>query len=197
MIKKMLGTFTAMVAALAVVGVAWASTDDSTSTSVTMANSTNSSIDDSPSTSVTTDISTPTTVDDDRSSTSTSAGSSTSTSSGASTSSSRDDHGGDDDRSTTSSTFGSTTSTSLDDNDDRTVVAEGRSTHRIPGVGTVTIEVSGSMLTLVDVSAPGWNVETDKLESDRIELEFRAGEAEAEFEARIHDGRVEVEIDID
>src|ERR687891_735871 len=147
MTTKLLGLFTTIVAALAVVGVAWASGDDDTPTSITA----------------------------------TSIASTTSTSAAGTTSTSIDDD--DDDT--------STTSTTIDDND-RVVVPDGITTHNIPGVGAVSIEVSGGQLFLVTVSAPGWTVEQDKIERDRIELEFTNGEAEAEFEARIRDGRVEV-----
>lgn len=75
---------------------------------------------------------------------------------------------------------------------------DGVSTHAIPGVGTVTIEVQAGQLILVDVSAPGWAVEREKIESDRIELELTSSlDAEAEFEARLKDGGVEVEVEVD
>lgn len=210
MIKKMLGVFTSVIAALAVVGVAWAGTDDATSTSVTAAGetSTSVSIDDSStstdatvasssdatvqssteatvasSTGATVDSSTSTSVDDNSSSTSTSIAATTSTSA--------------DSNSTTSTTVDSTTSTSTDDND-RSVVPDGVTVHTIPGVGSVTIEAALGQLILVDVTAPGWNVEFDKIESDRIELEFTsAADAEAEFEARINDGSIEVRVEVD
>ena len=193
MIKKMLGVFTSVIAALAVVSVAWAGTDDATSTSVTtdatIASSTDATVQSSTeatvasSTGATVDSSTSTSLDDRSSSTSTSIAATTSTSA--------------DSNSTTSTTVGSSTSTSIDDND-RSVVPDGVTVHTIPGVGSVTIEAASGQLILVDVSAPGWNVEFDKVESDRIELEFTsAADAEAEFEARINDGRVEVRIEVD
>lgn len=203
MTKKLIGLFTTIVAALAVVGVAWASGDDSTSTSITATSSTSATVDDSTSDSV------------DDSPTSTGAttvdSSPTSTTAGTSTSTSVDDNGGDrddDDSSTTSTSIatststsidddeGSTTSTSIDDND-RVVVPDGITTHNIPGVGAVSIEVSDGQLFLVTVSAPGWSVEHDHIEKDRIELEFTKGDAEAEFEARIRDSRVEVRVEVD
>src|SRR5918996_1259450 len=196
MTKKLIGVFTTIVAALAVVGVAWASGDDDTPTSNTAATETSARVSSSVSTPSTEgtvpDSSTSTSVDDnggdreddpedDSSTTSTSIASTTSTSAAGTTSTSIDDD--DDDT--------STTSTTIDDND-RVVVPDGITTHNIPGVGAVSIEVSGGQLFLVTVSAPGWTVEQDKIERDRIELEFTNGEAEAEFEARIRDGRVEV-----
>lgn len=61
----------------------------------------------------------------------------------------------------------------------------------------MTIEVRDGTLSLVDVVAPGWHIEHDKLEADRIEIELTLGEAEAEFEARIRNGRVDIEIEVD
>jgi hypothetical protein len=205
MFRKMIATFTAVTAALLVVGVAWASGDDDTSTSVTAAGSSSVTVD---STGTSLDDSTGTSVDDD-SGTSTSLDDSTVTSLGdnGTTSTSQDDGTtstslDDDDhatvttiQSTTSTSTGSSTSTSLDDSTLRP--ADGRSTHDLPGVGSVTIEVRAGVLVLLDVSAPGWSVELDKVEHDRIEIEFTSGESEAEFEARIEGARVDVEIEID
>lgn len=191
MFKKMLGVFTSVVAGLAVVGVAWASGDDGTSTSVTAATDTSATVSSdvsTPSTAVTLPDSPSTSVS---ASSSTSANASTSTSIAGTTSTSA--AGG----STTSTSIGSSSSTSVDDSD-RRGVPDGVTAHNIPGVGTVTIEVVANQLFLVNVTAPGWNVEHDKIESDRIELEFtNASDVEAEFEARINDGRVEVRIEVD
>lgn len=197
MFPKMIATFTAVTAALLVVGVAWASGDDDTSTSVTAAGSssvtvdtTGTSLEDATGTSLDEDGATSTSLDD--------GATSTSLDDDGTTSTSLDD----DDhttvttaQSTTSTSSGSSTSTSFDDSDGRP--ADGRTTHNVPGVGSVTIEVRAGVLVLVDVSAPGWNVELDKVESDRIEIEFISGEAEAEFEARIEGARVNVEIEVD
>lgn len=180
MIQKMTGVFTAVVAALLMVGVAWAGGDDD-STSVTSPGSTIVRIED---TSIPGDTSssTPTSVDGSVTSTTVDPISTTSTIVGA----------------TTPTTIGDTRSTSLDDDDDQrdeaTIAPSGRTTHFIRGVGTVTIEVSDGRLVLVSVSAPGWVIEHDKVESDRIEIEFTSGDAEAEFEAEIKDHGVEIEI---
>lgn len=192
MIKKMLGVFTSIVAALVVVGVAWAGGDDSTSTSITAASDTSATVASgvsTPSTAVTIpDSSTSTSV---KASTSTSTNASTSTSIAETTSTSAAGN------STTSTSIGSSTSTSVDDSDARQV-PDGVSTHLIPGVGTVTLEVNSGQLVLVSVSAPGWKVERNKIEPDRIELEFTSGlKAEAEFDARLKNGRVEVEIEVE
>jgi hypothetical protein len=212
MTKKLLGVFTTIVAALAVVGVAWASGDDGTSTSIMATSSTGATIEDS----------TVDSVDDPPTSTGATVDTSTSASVNSSTSTSVDDNGDDrddrdDDSSTTSTSMASTTSTStngttstsIDDDDtsttattiddnDRVAVPDGIITHTIPGVGTVTIEAFAGELFLTSVSAPGWNVEREKIEKDRIELEFTNDlDAEAEFEARIRDGRIEVRIEVD
>jgi hypothetical protein len=76
-------------------------------------------------------------------------------------------------------------------------VADQVTTHNIPGVGTVTIEVFEGILYLSSVSAPGWDVSRDKVEPDRIEIEFTSGEAEAEFEARLRAGGVDVKTEVD
>ena len=205
MMKKMLGVFTSIVAALAVVGVAWASGDDGASTSVTSAGASTSSsaamdtsVDDSsPATGVTApEATTPSTAATNATSTSLDDGSSSPSSSSTSTSiaagTSTSAGGG----STTSTSLGSSTSTSLDDSDGSNV-ADQVTTHSIPGVGTVTIEVFQGVLYLSGVSAPGWDVVRDKMESDRIELEFTSGESEAEFEARLRAGGVDVKIEVD
>ena len=198
MIKKMLGVFTSVIAALAVVGVAWAGADDATSASVPAAREASTSVsmdDSSSSTDATIASSTDATV---ASSTGGTVGSTTTSIDGrdddSTTSTSIDDR--DDDDITTATTIESTTSTTIDDNDSR-AVSDGESTYQIPGVGEVTIEVVAGRLVLVDVSAPGWEIEEQRVEADRVELELFSGEAEAEFEARIDDGRIEVRVEVD
>ncbi|MFZ0015126.1 MAG: hypothetical protein WAL25_13535 [Acidimicrobiia bacterium] len=206
MLRRTIATITAAAAALLVVGVAWASGGDATSTSVTSAEATGTSLDDRSSTSVS--PTSPTTTTDD-SATST-VGRPTSTS----TSLDDRDDGDDDDRSgedrgrrdddttattitpTTSTSIGTSSSTSHDDSTGR-VPPDSRTTYDIPGVGQVTIEVVGGRLSLVDVSAPGWTIGLDKVESDRIEIELVSGDAEARFEARVRGERVEVETEVD
>lgn len=70
-------------------------------------------------------------------------------------------------------------------------------TYQLAGVGSITIEVFQGRLHLSAVTAPGWAIEEQRVEPDRIEVELVSGEAEAEFEARIKNGRVEVETEID
>lgn len=176
--KRALGLFTTIVVALAVVGVAWATDDNSTSTSAqagvsstikaSSASSTSSTVAGSSTSSSTIDSSTSTTV-------------------GSSSSSIDDD-------STTSTTVAGSTSSTIGDDGP---VPDGVSVHAIPGVGLVTIEVSGGAFFLLDVSAPGWTIEKQRVERDRIRLELVKGEAEARFEASAHDGRLEVKTEVD
>lgn len=212
MIRKMLGVFTAIVAGLAVVGMAWATVDvpsspasDAGPSPIAIETNDVSGDGSTATTDVTTtgattpDDTTPTTVrnttstsDDDgsASSTSTSIASSPSTSAANTTSTSVGQG------STTSTTVGSSTSTSLDDSDARRV-PDGVTTYQLAGVGSITIEVFEGRLYLSSVSAPGWSIEEQRVESDRIEIELTKGEAEAEFEARIKGDRVEVKTEID
>lgn len=206
MLRKIIATLTALAAGVLVVGVAWASGNADTSTSATVAGSSSVTVD---STGSSPEDSTVVSLDDDRAtSTSLDADGITSTSFDDSSGASIDDDGttstslDDDDDTTattvqspTSSSSGSSTSTSTDDSNARP--ADGLSTHDLPGVGSVAIEVRAGVLVLVDVSAPGWHVELEKVEEDRIEIGFRLGEAEAKFEARIEHARVEVEIELD
>jgi cytoskeletal protein RodZ len=186
--RKLLATLTTVAALSLLVGVAWAGPGGGASIEATADTSTNASVG---STEASVAGSTDATVSTsaDSSSTSTTTDSSTSTSVDDSTSTSL--------QSTTSTSIASTTSTSVDDNDDSVAVAaQGTTVHTIPGVGVVTVEVVGNALVLVNVSAPGWSVHLDKIESDRIEIEFESGESEAEFEARL-DGQLRVEVEVD
>lgn len=74
---------------------------------------------------------------------------------------------------------------------------DGVTTYQLAGVGSITIEVFEGQLYLSSVSAPGWEIEEQRVEPDRIEVELVSGDAEAEFEARIKHGRVDVETEID
>ena len=199
MARKIIAILTAVAAATLVVGVAWASSGDDTSTSVTGAGSSTSTSADT-ATSDTSNISTPTTSDDTTSTsdvTVTTSGSTTSTTSDDTTSTSSGSTTSTSIGNTTSTSSGSTTSTSVDDNGGGQGPPDGQSTYSIPGLGTVTIAVQSGSLILVNVTAPGWTVVIEKEESDRIEIEFTNGEAEAEFEARIRGSLIEVEAEVD
>jgi hypothetical protein len=185
MMKKVLGVLTASVTAVAVVGVAWASSGGETSTTVTSAtdDSIASTSGSAPDTSAPTTSQASTSTS--QASTSTSLGGTTSTSIDGTTSTSL---GG-----STPTTTGATTTSSLDDDQS---VPDSITTHLISAVGSITVQVSSGSLILVNVNAPGWAVDHDEIESDRIRLRFTSGEAEGEFEARLNNGRVEVKIEV-
>jgi hypothetical protein len=196
MARKMLGVFTAVAAALLLVGVAWAGTDgsgeqqsatDSTVSTVPEGDTTSSTIDDdetTTSTSIPGDT-TSSTIDDDDTTTSTSIP-------GDTTSSTIDD----DETTTSTSIPGDTTSSTIDDDDDETF--EDQSVvYDIPGVGSITVEVVDGRLELVKVAAPGWDIEIKRAEADRVEVEFHRGSDEVDFEARLKHGKIKVEIEIE
>ena len=193
--KRMLGVLTAVVAGLLLVGVAWASNDvtgdESTtstaaasssteaSTSVTSEQVTSTSVDESSTTSdVEDESSTSTTIDDDDDVTGTSVDDDE-----------LDDRDDDQD----------------DDDQDEETKEETRSPapansdpkgYEVDGAGTVTVQVVNGALVLIGVSpSDGWSFEIDKSESLDIEVEFRNGESEASFEAKIRDGQLRVEIE--
>lgn len=205
--RKTLGTIVALATAMSLLGVAWASDD----VGVGASGQTQSEIEVSSSittadggTSVTIgeDDSTSTSFDDDETTTAGVAGVNSDTvaeddldSTSTTIDDDNEDEGGED---------GSTTSTTLDDDDDDDddEVSSGASTdlgvhtYVVPGVGAVTIEVLSSGLKLVSIEAPDWTVDIEKVERDRIRIEFHRGEDEAEFEAELHSsGGLSVEID--
>ncbi len=177
--RKLLGLFTAITAALVVVGAAWAASDApeeprvlaplavaGTATSSSSPTSSSSTASESSSTSVTTPASS-------SPSTSTPGNSSSTSTPGASS----------------TSTSGSTSTTVEEE-----FVAAGGGTFRVADGVTVTVDLQGGALVLVDVSAPGWAVEIKDQESDRIRIRFEKTGAHAEFEAELDDGRLEIEI---
>jgi len=210
MFRKMLGTFTAVAAALLLVGVAWASGDDArddsssgssavsasadVSSSGSLATeSTNTSLDDN-STSTSLDDSTSTSIDDNSSSTSLDDNSSTSISLVDTSSTS------------TSTTIDSTTSTSIDDGSTSSTIDDNQSvpittdpkTYDVNGAGTVSLQVVAGQLVLIDVSAAsGWSLELDKADSREIKVEFESGDSDAKFEAKLDNGELRVKIERD
>ncbi len=193
MARKMLGVFTAVAAAMLLVGVAWAGTDGAgeelSSTEATAATIPDEGVtvpttaddeddDDTTSTSVHDD------EDDDDTTTST-------TIPGDTTTTSIHDDDEDDDDTTTS------TSIHHDDDDEVEVFEDQRVVHDIPGVGRVTVEIIDGRLELVSVSAPGWDIEIERAQADRVEVEFERGSDEVEFEARIDHGKIEIEIELE
>jgi hypothetical protein len=60
----------------------------------------------------------------------------------------------------------------------------------------VTVQITDGRLVLVDVTAaPGWGSEVDRADGERVEVEFSNGGAEPEFEARVHNGELQVRIE--
>ena len=60
----------------------------------------------------------------------------------------------------------------------------------------MTVNVTSGRLSLVAVSpSAGWSYQVEKLESDRIEVEFENADSDAKIEIRTDDGRLEVELD--
>ena len=90
-----------------------------------------------------------------------------------------------------------TTSTSIHDNENHEVFEDQRVVHDIPGVGSVTVEIVDGRLELVKVFAPGWDIEVEHAEADRVEVELRSGSAEVEFEAEMEHGKIKIEIEIE
>jgi len=191
MYKKMIGVFTAVAAALLLVGVAWASGD-------------NSRVDNSSSIagSATSEASTTVSVSSDDTTTSLDDNASTST--------------GVEDNSRTSislvatsctrSTIDSTTSTSLNDDststtqdDHQTVpITTDPKTYDVDGAGTVSLQVVAGQLVLLDVGATsGWSLEVDKADAREIKVEFESGDSDAKFEAKLDDGELRVKIERD
>ena len=202
MARKVLGMFTAVATALLLVGVAWAETggvvDEPSSAATSDSTVTTDSKlgDDTTSTSINGDT-TSTSINGDTTSTSIN-GDTTSTSINGDT--------------TSTSINGDTTSTTIDhdeddqdDQDDQDdeddedengdVLEDQLLTYTIPGVGSVTVEILDGRLGLVDVSAPGWVVDIEHEEDDRIEVEFRSDSDEVEFEAEIEHGNLSIEIE--
>jgi hypothetical protein len=212
MFRKMLGTVTAVTAALMLVGVAWAAgdaaRDDSSAISVAGSAVTSAS---TPTTDDTTSATAPdttgnTTPDDNSSSTSTSPGSSTTdvTVDDSATGTTIDDHGGTTD--TTIDDHGGTTGTTVDDDrdddDEETrspapVNSEAKS-YVVGDAGSVAIQIVNGQLVLLDVKVnQGWSHEIDKARADEIEVRFESGEGKAEFEAKLRDGQIRIEIERD
>lgn len=193
MARKMLGVFTVVAAAMLLVGVAWAGTDE-VGEELSSMGATAATIPDEGVTVPTTaddvddDDTTSTSVHDDEDDDTTT---STTIPGDTTTTSIHDDEEDDDDDTTTS------TSIHHDDDDEVEVFEDQRVVYDIPGVGRVTVEIIDARLELVSVSAPGWDIEIERAEADRVEVEFERGSDEVEFEARIDHGKIEIEIEFE
>jgi hypothetical protein len=203
--RNTLGVFAALVLALLVVGVAWASGDDpgrstavtgESETSNTLSGSVFSTPDDSTSSSIqpstsTSDDSTATTLDDDSTSSTIDDDSTASTVDDDSTATTVDDD------STSTTVDDDSTSTTIDDSDDRDgTLIDATKFFAVGSAGSVVVEVRAGQLILVDVDVnSGWSYEVEKDRGDEIEIRFSNLSIRAEFEARIHHGALEVEIE--
>jgi hypothetical protein len=125
----------------------------------------------------------------------------------SSTSVTFDDHGGT--TNTTVDDHGGTTNTSVDDHDDEDEDEDDKDETRSPapvnsdptsyqvgGAGTVTVQIVTGQLVLIDVTATqGWSFEVDESGGRDIKIEFESGESEAEFEAKLRDGQIRIEVE--
>ncbi|MGB8360421.1 MAG: hypothetical protein WCE80_03385 [Acidimicrobiia bacterium] len=199
--RSILGLVAAVALVGSIAGIALASPDDSTSSTVVTTptvpdeQGSSTTFDDSTSTSIDSDDdTTSTSIDDNDETTSTTIDDEASEKTAASVS---DD---DDSTSTTIDDRGhydddvdGTTSTTIDD-DHSQVVQDQTVSHDIPGVGTVTVEVRDGKLGLVDFSAPGWDARVET-QVDKIKVKFRDGTNEVEYEAELNDGQVKVAVE--
>ncbi len=200
--RKMLALLTAAIAAVLVVGVAWASddgaSDDSTAVSVAETAASSPSSSNTVGTTADTTGNTGSTPD-------TSAGTSTTdvTVNGGSTATTVDDNGGT--TGTTVDDHGGTTRTTIDDDDDDekesrepAPVNSDAKSYQVGDAGSVAIQIVDGRLVLLDVRAnSGWSSEVDKARADEVEVEFENGKLEASFEAKLRDGQLRIEIERD
>ena len=209
-LRKILGIATAAAAGLLLVGVAWAAGDRASGISsnepqVTAADS--SGTDSSAGSSVTssgsvvtapsgTDASTPTSSAVTAPSTSTADNSTTSISivDTSSTSTTID-------ATTSTSQAGGSTSTTVDDNNRQETrgpapLDTAPTSYQVGAAGSVTVQISaGRLILIAATAAPGWAAEVDRADGERVEVDFENGGAEAEFEARVHNGELRTRIE--
>jgi hypothetical protein len=147
-----------------------------TSSSVTSSTGATSSTVDDGSTTTTIDDNTSTTFDDDTSTTI-------------------------DDDATSTTLDDDVTSTTIDDDTTSTTVREvtppaDRSvTYQVADAGSVTVQIGGGQLTLLDVSASaGWTFEVEDSGGDRVRVEFERGDDDVEFRLQFHGSELRLEI---
>ena len=185
--RKVIGVFTAVVAALLLVGVAFASSDqardESSSASATLQAGTRESV---------ASDATRTSLNDNGGTTGTSLNDN-----GGTTNTTIDDHGGDDRDATTSTSIdgNSSTSTTVDNDSSAEQVTNDPKTYEVEGVGALTIQVVADKLVVLQVEVvSGWDFEVDEASARRVKVEFRNGSTEAEFEAELEHGKVKIEV---
>ena len=209
MLRKLLGVVTAGVAGLLLVGVAWAAGDRSgdifsDGSQVTAAGGSVASTDSSvvvsePIGTLATSPSAAQLGSAGTGATSTSLGNGSSTSTsmaGTSSTSTTID-------TTTSTTQAGSTSTTVDDNNREesrgpAPVNTAPTSYQVGAAGTVTVQITAGQLILLSASpAPGWDVEVDRADGERVEVEFENDGSDAEFEARVHNGELRVRVEAD
>lgn len=206
MLRKSLGVFTAVLAALLLVGVAWASGNtvqdvsgsgsQVTPPSSNVSSSSGSLVTESTGTSPDASSTSSSVADNSTTSISLVDTSSTSTTVDATSSTSLDDG------STASTTVpAGSTSTTFDDNDREETripapVNSGPTTYQVGTAGTVTVQVTGGQLVLIDaIAAAGWNFELDRADGREVKVEFESGSSDAKFEAKIDNGELRVRVE--
>lgn len=74
--------------------------------------------------------------------------------------------------------------------------APGEHLYRVAEAGTVTLEVDGDQLRILDASPePGWTVAYDHEPDGSVEVRFRSREAEVKFEAELEGGAITTSTD--
>ena len=69
------------------------------------------------------------------------------------------------------------------------------SVQTVGDAGTVTLSVSGGVITITDVHAnAGWVAETEEAAGREVEVSFRNGLRRIDFKAEIEDGRLETRV---
>gem|GEM_PF-3032160 len=74
----------------------------------------------------------------------------------------------------------------------------GNEVYQVGDAGEVELRIEDGGLVLVEVRPnDGWNFEIDDEDRDEIDIDFRRGDEEWEFEAELDDGALDIEIDRD
>lgn len=102
-----------------------------------------------------------------------------------------DDHPEVNDETTTSTTIRPTMSTTAPTTAPAPVVTD----HTAGDAGTVTLSVSGGMVTVTAVAPnAGWTVETERSAGHEAEVSFRNGLRRIDFKAEFEDGRLQTRV---
>ena len=68
-------------------------------------------------------------------------------------------------------------------------------TYQVADAGSVTVQIGGGQLTLLDVSAStGWTFEVEDSGGDRVRVEFERGDDDIEFRLQFHGSELRLEI---